>query len=267
MKNHENQRFDSLFQKAGYQRLKNDLYSYLLRKRAVEKTLAKEMPGRVLEVGCGISLTAGAPDRIVYSDLSFEAMRLLKHSQKKGFYVVADGISLPFKTNAFSHAICAEVLEHVENDLFMLNELIRTLKKPAGCLILTLPYRKAYFANDDRFVNHYRRYEIREITQRLRSMGLKPVQIKKVMGPIGKAAMSLLAWIYSRNQRPQHRRNSGKEIIGPKFFRNFITLFRWLNLCFHYFMWLEAKITPLPLASVVLIRSRITSKGDNPSDK
>jgi SAM-dependent methyltransferase len=219
MNNYENQRFDLLFQDTGYQRLKNYLYSYLLRKKAVEKFLSTETPERILEIGSGISPVAGAMlDCIVYSDLSFEAICLLKQTQKKGHYVVADGINLPFKADAFSHAICAEVLEHVENDRFMLNELIRILKKPAGCLILTLPHRKAYFANDDRFVNHYRWYEIREITRRLKSMGLKPVQIKKVMGPMGKAAMCLLAWICSRNPRLQYGKSSGEATIGPKFY-------------------------------------------------
>jgi len=267
MQNHENQRFDSLFQEAGYQRLKNDLYSYLLRKRAVEKSLNTETPERVLEVGCGISPTAGAVDRIVYSDLSFEAMRLLKHSQKKGLYVVADGINLPFKTNAFSHAICAEVLEHVENDRCMLKELIRILKKPAGCLILTLPHRRAYFANDDRFVNHYRRYEIPEFTQCLSAMELTPVQIKKVMGPAGKATMSLLAWIYLRIQRLRSGPRSGKAKICPKFYDYFILWFKWLNRCYHYFMWFEATIVPLPLAAVVLIQSRIKNPDAEHNDK
>jgi ubiquinone/menaquinone biosynthesis C-methylase UbiE len=260
MQKHENQRFDFLFQDAAYQCLKNYLYSYLLRKRAVEKSLSNENPERVLEVGSGISPVAGSMTSIVYSDLSFESMFLLKRTPKKGLYVVADGMNLPFKADAFSHTICAEVLEHVENDCFMLNELIRILKKPNGRLILTLPHRKAYFANDDRFVNHYRRYEIGEIKRYLRSLGLRPVKIKKVMGPTGKAAMSLLAWIYLRYQRPNA--SSGKALSNPKFYANFIPLFKWLNRCFYYFMWLEAKIVPLPLATVVLIQSRITSKGD-----
>jgi SAM-dependent methyltransferase len=266
MQNHENQRFESLFQETGYQRLKNELYSYLLRKRAVAKCLSIETMGRVLEVGCGISPTTGAVNRIVYSDLSFEAMRLLKHSREKGLYVVADGVKLPFKTNAFSHAICAEVLEHVENDRCMLKELSRILKKPAGCLILTLPHRRAYFANDDAYVHHYRRYEIPEVMRWIRSMHLTPVQIKKVMGPVGKATMSLIAWFYMRLQRQRPGPLSGRVNIEPKFHESLISWFRWLNRCYHYFMWLEARIIPLSMATVVLIQSRINNKDAEPND-
>ena len=255
MHNFDNNRFDSFFKDPKYQLLKNSLYSYLLRKRAIEKSLNEETPGLILEVGSGISPVAINSERIVYADLSFEAMGLLKRTLKGGDYVVADGADLPFKSNVFSHAICSEVLEHLENDRFMLNEVTRILIRPAGCLILTLPHRKAYFANDDELVAHYRRYEIREIVDRLDLLGLRTVQIKKVMGPVGKATMSLVAWIYGRFPRigTTTRPNGGD--VRKRFENILIAVIRWLNRCYRNFMWLEAQLVPLALAAVVLIKS------------
>jgi SAM-dependent methyltransferase len=166
--------FHYLFKEDKYIVLKNYLYNYILRKRAVKKSLFKEVPDWILEVGSGISPLVTNSGHTVYSDLSFDAIRLLKRNQKHGYYVVADGIHLPFKSNVFSHSICSEFLEHIEHDRQALKELARTLNKDSGCLIITVPHRKRYFANDDLFVKHHRRYELSEIKKRLKSAGFKP---------------------------------------------------------------------------------------------
>ena len=163
MDSNDSNRFADFFKEDKYLTLKNHLYNYLLRKRAIEKCLQRESPTMILEVGSGISPVVTKFNRTVYSDLSYEAIKILKQTQKTGYYVVADGMHLPFKSNGFSHIICSEVLEHLENDRQALKEMARTLKQPSGTLIITVPHRKCYFTNDDYFVKHYRRYELSEI--------------------------------------------------------------------------------------------------------
>jgi len=109
-------RFQDFFEDEQYVALKNYLYNYLLRKRAVEKVMKNEKKDVVLEVGSGISPVLTSWDQVVYSDLSFSALRTLMRLQGKGHYVVADGMNLPFKANTFSHTISSEVLEHMEDD-------------------------------------------------------------------------------------------------------------------------------------------------------
>ena len=138
--------FQQFFKEEKYLSLKNYLYNYLLRKRAVEKCLKNDHRSLMLEIGSGISPLVADTGNIVYSDISFEAISILKQTQPKGYYVVADGTHLPFKTNTYSHVICSEVLEHVESDRQMIAEIFRTLKKPQGFLIVTIPHRKRYFA-------------------------------------------------------------------------------------------------------------------------
>jgi ubiquinone/menaquinone biosynthesis C-methylase UbiE len=88
-------------------------------------------------VGSGISPVMMKSRDIIYSDLSFEAMQLFKHSFGKGYYVVADAISLPFKSETFSHDISSEVLEHLQDDRQAVKEIARVMK-PSGNFILPL---------------------------------------------------------------------------------------------------------------------------------
>ena len=83
---------------------------------------------------------------------------------------------LPFKSGAFSHTVCSEVLEHLRNDQQALKEMARVLKSSGG-FIVTFPHRKCYFANDDCFVEHFRHYELHEMQDRLTGVGLRPVSI------------------------------------------------------------------------------------------
>jgi SAM-dependent methyltransferase len=249
--------FQQLFKEDSYVLLKNYLYNYLLRRRAVKKCLYPEVTDWILEVGSGISPLTPDSGRTVYSDLSFDAVSLLKRSRRYGYYVVADGEHLPFKLNFFSHAICSEVLEHIKHDRQVLEELGRILKRGSGCLIITVPHRKRYFANDDRFVKHYRRYEIAEIKSRLRSAGFKPIYQAKILGPLEKITMSLAVYFYSIIQG---RKISGgvsatARTIG--FMELCVSLFKWTNIFYKGFAWLDAKIMPLSLSSVILIKSNI----------
>ena len=50
------------------------------------------------------------------------------------------------------------------NIVYSDSEMFRTRKKPQGRLILTVPHRKRYCGYEDRYVKHYRRYELLEIS-------------------------------------------------------------------------------------------------------
>jgi len=125
-------RFDDFFENEKYVALKNYLYNYLIRRRAVEKVMQKEKKELVLEIGSGISPVLTSWDRIVYSDLSASALAMLKKIHGKGQYVVADAMNLPFDADSFSHVIASEVLEHLEDDRKSLREIARVTKPMAS---------------------------------------------------------------------------------------------------------------------------------------
>ena len=259
--------FQQLFKKDSYIILKNYLYNYLLRRRAVTKSFFKEIPDWILEIGSGISPLITSFGHTVYSDLSVDAIGLLKRNQRHGYYVVADGMHLPFKSSVFSHSICSEVLEHIEHDWKVLKELARILNKDSGCLIITVPHRKRYFANDDLFVKHYRRYELAEIKNRLRSAGFKPIYLSKVLGPLEKITMSLVVYIYSIIQKHQLSGGISGTVRNHRFMNIFVSFFKWTNLFYKGFVWLDAKMMPLSLSSIILIKSNILKETNTVNDR
>jgi len=244
-------RFEDFFTDENYVLLKNFLYNYLLRKRAIGKCRRGLKEGPVLEVGSGLSPMVTASDLIVYSELSFAALRTLKQRQGRGCFVAADAARLPFKPGVFSQVICSEVIEHLPDDRTALREMAAVLKTH-GSLLLTFPHRRDWFARDDSFVGHQRRYELREVEERLREAGLNPAEIRKVLGPLEKATMmavvTALSFIprFCAERRPAGG-GTGRRIIPP--------LFKWLNLAYCLPVWLDAHIFPRSLATVLLVRA------------
>ena len=245
--------FSSLFENENYVLLKNYLYNYLLRKKAVEKNTTIGNQGFILEVGSGLSPMVTNTNTVVYSELSWEALRILKRRQGRGSYVAADGMRLPFKAGTFDHTICSEVLEHLADDRKALQELARVLK-PSGQLIITFPHRKFYFTYDDHFVKHLRRYELSEMEERLQTVGLSPVSIQKVLGPLEKVTMWSVVSCFSLMQKlkPDRSKANGfsnlMSIVAP--------IFKWVNVIYAGLAWLDAKIMPRSLATVLLIRAK-----------
>lgn len=246
-------RFQEFFEEDKYVLLKNYLYNYCLRKRAIEKSLRHEKWNLILELGSGISPVMTMTDRIIYSDLSFDALQILKRTHENQRHVVADGMNLPFKPGVFSHTICSEVLEHLQDDRKALNELSRVMC-PSGCLIVTVPHRKSYFSNDDRFVNHFRRYEIFELEERLKAAGLMPMHIQKVLGPLEKVTMSLVVFCFSKLQKLNSK--SVKATPNYRSIQFFVPLFKWANRLFMGLVWLDARVMPRALAAVLLVKAQ-----------
>ena len=249
-------RFEEFFVQDSYIALKNYLYNYLERKRAINRALVGE-PELVLEVGCGLSPIITGRENVIYSELSFRALATLKELNSQGHYVAADGTRLPFASSSVSHVICSEVLEHVENDQAVIDELARVLKI-GGLVYITVPHRKFYFAADDRYVHHFRRYEIDEMTLKLENAGLRLRRLKKVLGPLEKVTMFTVVMLFSAVQSisgakpaPQGRGSlSGaavRSVLRP--------LFKWAHRGFALLARVDAWVMPRALATVMLFEA------------
>lgn len=246
-------RFDDFFKEAHYIALKNDLYNYRLRKLAVSRYLLHGQKLKaVVEIGCGISPLSNHARRTVFTDLSFQALSVLKHIQNHGEYVVADGCHLPFKSRVFSHVISSEVLEHIPDDRPAIAEMARIVTH-SGKLVITFPHRKCYYSFDDQYVGHFRRYEIGEIEKRLKRTGIQIEKIEKILGPLEKIAMLAAVALYQRLYRWVGQ-NSIKapaclNLLAEKFFHSANTLFM-------VPAWMEARILPVSFATVLMIVGR-----------
>jgi 2-polyprenyl-3-methyl-5-hydroxy-6-metoxy-1,4-benzoquinol methylase len=245
-------RFEDFFADGSYVSLKNHLYNYLLRRHAVRKCMQSLKRDLVLEVGSGLSPMAEASSRIVYSELSYPAIRTLKGIQGQGIYIVADATHLPFRADSFSQVICSEVLEHLPDDRSALHE-IASVMSPQGSLILTFPHRRGYFAGDDRFVSHFRRYELDEMVMNLKEAGLKTVEIEKVLGPLEKLTMMFVIFVISAfNRFGKGKRDNGHGALSSG---GIVSIFRLLNRLYCVPVWLDAVLAPRCLSAVLLIRA------------
>ena len=225
--------------------------------------MPSEFQGLTLEIGSGISPVTTRDKNIVYSDISFDAIKALRQVDGRGHFVVADAASLPFKSNSYSLAICSEVLEHLENDRQALLEMSRILKGPHGSLIVTVPHRKKYYGFDDRYVHHYRRYELTEIRAQLQAAGFKPFVIQKVLGPLEKLTMTLVVLLFSLFNKRRPTKMTVEKGPKSKWIDLLIIVFKWINIFYKGYVWLDAKIMPMSLATVILIKSKNSEKNEN----
>ena len=248
----EGNRFQEFFGDSRYVGLKNYLYNYLLRTKAGGMALEGEIQLRVVDVGSGLSPVTDAGRQVIYSDLSFFALRTLKLSHGGGGHVVANAESLPFRTGVFSHVVASEVLEHLPDDQTAITEMVRVMD-PSGCLVITFPQGRHYFASDDRFVKHYRRYDLGDMLTLLDNAGLRPILVCKVLGPLEKVTMCIAVAFFAILQK---RRSTGHNSGGTPAARGFAAiLFKWCNRAFAHLARLDAFIAPRFLSTVMLIKA------------
>lgn len=245
-------RFQDFFDDHRYVALKNHLYNYLLRKRDIEKFIEKTGGEPILEVGSGLSPMITHINPVIYMDLSLSALQELRLKQNNGWFVVADVTSLPFKDRSFSQVVCSEVLEHLRDDVLALREIVQVMK-PSGTLVLTFPHRRFYYAADDRFVRHLRRYELTEMSDRLKKVGLDPADVRKVLGPLEKLTMLFTVYFYIRLQKLAIKdcKTSCRKPLPAVI----ISILKWSNHIYSALVWLDARIMPRSLSTVLLIKA------------
>jgi SAM-dependent methyltransferase len=121
----------------------------------VEFDRLKVRPGfKILDIDCGFGRHTCAAYRLpkvisIGADLKFDDLieagerlklhdRLGEHGGGVWALTAADVVRLPFKNDDFDLVICSEVLEHIEDYLQAIREIIRVLK-PGRDLVVSVP--------------------------------------------------------------------------------------------------------------------------------
>jgi 2-polyprenyl-3-methyl-5-hydroxy-6-metoxy-1,4-benzoquinol methylase len=121
----------------------------------------------ILDVGVGLGRVLGMiPGNKKYGmDI---AIQYLAESEKKGIEVCMAAIEdMPYKKNLFDLIICTDVLEHVLNFHWCMDQILSVLK-PGGVLVLRVPYKEPlqFYTGEDYpyYYAHVRNFDEHSLT-------------------------------------------------------------------------------------------------------
>src|SRR5205085_6041131 len=132
-----------------------------LRESLLLGLLLSGRPGaKVANVGAGQGTLSELLERrgfeVTSVDPSPEAVALLRE-RCRGPVVSASAEDLPFPDESFDAAVLGEVLEHVDDDLAGLRNVVRVVR-PGGVVAISVPRNPHWFGPSDEWAGHKRRY-------------------------------------------------------------------------------------------------------------
>jgi glycosyltransferase involved in cell wall biosynthesis len=164
--------------------------------------------GRVLEIGSGtggISRHLLGSKRLVVTDARPAYRDRLARLFANYDHVAVQPLTLGEPATAlagerFDTVVCANVLEHVEDDEAALRQ-IHDLLAPGGRVVLVVPMLRALYGEIDRAIDHYRRYERTELREKLEAAGFV-VEETRPMNALGIPGWWLNSVVLRRSSVP-----------------------------------------------------------------
>jgi len=163
------------------------LYHYKL--RILKRYFSRYFRGRVLDVGCGLSLFTQIHKRwnfdITAGDVVPDQVSARKKERADIRWTVFDAAAPPFRPESFDGLFAGEILEHLPRPQDALREWNRLLR-PGGILILTTPNRTRWtnVLNRENWPyspDHLREFSFDELNREmLPAAGFKPVRKKGI---------------------------------------------------------------------------------------
>ena len=156
----------------------DDLSEAVYYNRWIFSLMAPYLGKRVIEVGCGIgniTKLLGDGRRVLGLDihpryLSFAKKRL---ARQKNISFQSIKLNENFKTFHKFKAdtiVCSNVLEHIENDRWFLNNCFAALPK-GGRLLIFVPALPILYGSMDKTYGHFRRYSKSDLENKIRRTG------------------------------------------------------------------------------------------------
>lgn len=132
----------------------------------------------MLDVGCGTGINFSVLSKYGDTFSTDASEQALTFSRSRGI----DGLvrshieSLPFAASTFDVITALDVLEHIDNDLAALDELLRVTKE-GGVLVITVPAYGFLWSEHDEALHHRRRYAASELRNKLTNAGFEVERI------------------------------------------------------------------------------------------
>ena len=116
---------------------------------------------------------------------------------------------------------------------------------------MTFPHRRDFFAVDDRFVGHHRRYDLPEMLGILEKSGLWSLSVGKVLGPLEKLTLwATAAFLTACSFTGRTSRAEGRGFRPPA---DLVKAFELINRLYAGLARIDARVAPMRLAMVLLV--------------
>lgn len=147
-------------------------------------TIRPYLGERVLEIGAGIgNLTSNLVPRTVYwaSDINpqyLDRLQRMMHSRPylQVKYTDASAVET-FPEEHFDTVICLNVVEHLEDDVLALRNILKSLQRNGRAIVL-VPNGPGLYGSLDRVLGHFRRYTRKQLVNACEQAGF---QVEKVL--------------------------------------------------------------------------------------
>jgi len=150
----------------------------------------------ILEIGAGIGnisklLKSSNNQLLIITDFDDEFIKILEdeYNSDEKIKIHKLDISIDAKLDNYKNIdtiVCINVLEHIKDDVKALSNCYELLSR-GGNLILFVPAIPKLYGSLDKSLGHYRRYSLREIENKLNSVGFRVIFSKyfNIVGIIG----------------------------------------------------------------------------------
>jgi SAM-dependent methyltransferase len=112
----------------------------------IYKDVKKRLPaykGNVLDIGCGQSPYKFLLNKKDTKYFGIDIVEANEFGYNNPDITAFDGKNIPFEDSKFDAVICTEVLEHVQDFQYLINEIYRTARNGAD-IIVTIPWSARY---------------------------------------------------------------------------------------------------------------------------
>jgi len=175
--------------------------------------------GKVLDLGCGKGYIGNSlSGDVVFGEINPKEFKDLESSKK----TVLNALKLPFKSCSFDYVVCSDMLEHIEDDVGVLEEINRVLKKEGKAIIMVPAYRRL-FGHHDIIMDHKRRYDKKDFEAKI---GNFEVNYSRYI-----CSLMFLPFLFNQRFVKSEKTYFGKSKIEPK-----------IAPLLDFVSWLESKI-------------------------
>ena len=132
---------------------------------------------RMLDAGCGTGQMTKLLEQYGEAVGLEIAPEAIEFAQKRGVKNLIQGsiTDPPFAAGSFDLVLSLDVIEHVDNDVQIIDSLF-DIVKPGGHLIVTVPAFKSLWSQHDEINHHKRRYRVKEVERMLGDAGFVVTQ-------------------------------------------------------------------------------------------